>query len=100
VFANDDMALGGMRTLQAAGVRVPDDIAIVGFDDFGLARVTSPGITTIRVPAEEMARIATERLFALLDQHAAGDGAPTGPSHIELPVELVTRGSCGCTPAL
>jgi DNA-binding LacI/PurR family transcriptional regulator len=90
VFANDDMALGGMRALAAAGIRVPEDVSVVGFDDFGLARVTTPGITTVRVPAEEMARIATERLFELID----GDG--DGPPHQELPVEIVLRGSCGC----
>jgi DNA-binding LacI/PurR family transcriptional regulator len=95
VFANDDMAVGGLRTLQAAGIRVPDDIAVVGVDDFGLARVTSPGITTVRVPAEDMARIATDRLFDLLDD---GDHRAAA-AHTELPVELVTRASCGCEQA-
>ncbi|MFJ4221934.1 LacI family DNA-binding transcriptional regulator [Curtobacterium luteum] len=94
VFANDDMAVGGLRVLRRAGVRVPEDVSVVGFDDFGLARVTTPGITTVRVPAEEMGRIATERLFGLVD------GRPTDADgdapHTELPVEVVLRGSCGC----
>lgn len=93
VFANDDMAVGGMRALHRAGIRVPEDVAVVGFDDFGLARVTTPTISTIRTPAEEMARTATEHLFKLID------GDLTGPRHMELPVELVLRGSCGCDPA-
>ncbi|WP_144766147.1 LacI family DNA-binding transcriptional regulator [Curtobacterium sp. 9128] len=92
VFANDDMAVGGLHTLRRAGVDVPGDVAVVGFDDFGLARVTTPGITTIRVPAEEMGRIATERLFDLVD-HRGGQ-----PARTELPVELVVRASCGCEP--
>jgi LacI family transcriptional regulator len=92
VFANDDMALGGLRVLQQRGVDVPGDVSIVGFDDFGFARVTTPGITTIRVPAEEMARIATERLFDLVD-------GVDGWSRHELDVDLVVRESCGCTPA-
>ncbi|WP_413602660.1 LacI family DNA-binding transcriptional regulator [Curtobacterium sp. Curtsp57] len=92
VFANDDMAVGGLHTLRRAGVDVPGDVSVVGFDDFGLARVTTPGITTVRVPAEEMARIATERLFDLVDRRA---GTPT---RTELPVELVIRASCGCDP--
>jgi DNA-binding LacI/PurR family transcriptional regulator len=71
---------------------VPEDVSVVGFDDFGLARVTTPGITTVRVPAEEMGRIATERLFDLVD-HRGGQ-----PAHTELPVELVVRASCGCDP--
>ncbi|WIE65085.1 LacI family DNA-binding transcriptional regulator [Curtobacterium sp. MCLR17_036] len=92
VFANDDMAVGGLRVLRRAGVRVPEDVSVVGFDDFGLARVTTPGITTVRVPAEEMGRIATERLFDLVDRRTPS----TTGQHTELPVEVVLRGSCGC----
>lgn len=94
VFANDDMAVGGLRVLRRAGVRVPEDVSVVGFDDFGLARVTTPGVTTVRVPAEEMGRIATERLFDLVDG-TRGDDADAD-RHTELPVEIVLRGSCGC----
>jgi LacI family transcriptional regulator len=90
VFANDDMAFGGMQLLRTRGLEVPGDLAVVGFDDFGLARTTTPGITTMRVPAEQMARTATDTLFAIL----AGEHA--GPAHRELPVQLVTRASCGC----
>ena len=106
VFANDDMAFGGLQVLKAAGMTVPGDVAIVGFDDFGLSRLTTPGITTVRVPAEEMARIATERLFALVDAETpdsrdraddADDDRPT--PHDELPVELILRDSCGCGPS-
>jgi DNA-binding LacI/PurR family transcriptional regulator len=90
VFANDDMAFGGLETLKARGIGVPDDVSLVGFDDFGLSRVTTPGITTMSVPAERMARIATERLFDLID------GVEDGPLRQELPVSMVIRASCGC----
>jgi LacI family transcriptional regulator len=90
VFANDDMAFGGLQALRRDGLRAPDDVAVVGFDDFGLSRTTDPGITTIRVEAEEVARIAAERLFALID-------APTAPpTRDDLQVALVRRESCGC----
>ena len=91
VFANDDMAFGGLRLLGDRQVAVPEDVSIVGFDDFGISRVTTPGITTIHVPAEEMARIATERLFEVMS------GDSVGPWHQELSVSLVPRESCGCT---
>jgi DNA-binding LacI/PurR family transcriptional regulator len=89
VFANDDMAFGGLAALKSHAVRVPEDVSIVGFDDFGLSRLTTPGITTMHVPAEEMARIATERLFDLIA------GSTDGPAQQYLPVALVERESCG-----
>ncbi|MFM9920863.1 LacI family DNA-binding transcriptional regulator [Lacisediminihabitans sp. H27-G8] len=90
VFANDDMAFGGLAALKGHGIHVPEDVSIVGFDDFGLSRVTTPGITTMHTPAEEMARIATTLLFELID------GTAVGPSQLELPVTLTLRRSCGC----
>jgi DNA-binding LacI/PurR family transcriptional regulator len=91
VFANDDMAFGGLQALKRAGLTVPNDVSIVGFDDFGLSRSTTPAITTIRVPAERMAQIATERLFDLID------GESVGAYHLELDTTFVPRASCGCS---
>jgi DNA-binding LacI/PurR family transcriptional regulator len=91
VFANDDMAFGGLQALRRHGLTVPNDIAVVGFDDFGLSRATSPSISTMHVPAERMAHLATELLFDLLD------GESTGPAHLELDVTFIPRTSCGCT---
>jgi DNA-binding LacI/PurR family transcriptional regulator len=90
--ANDEMAFGTMSELLARGRTVPTQISIVGFDDFGLSRVTSPSITTMHVPAERMARLATERLFDLI----AGERVSGSDAHVVLPVELVPRQSCGC----
>lgn len=86
--ANDEMALGALATLRTRGRRVPEDVAVVGFDDFGVSRLTTPGITTIHVPAEAMGRLAAERLFDLIN-------GITPEAHTTLPVELVLRESCG-----
>lgn len=89
VAANDEMAFGAMRALQARGLDVPRDIALIGYDDFGLSRVTTPAISTVHVPAGQMARVAAEQLFQLLDGRQ-----PAGPSIVPLHLEL--RQSCGC----
>jgi len=72
------------------GRRVPEDLALVGFDDFGLSRVTTPGISTVHVPTEQMARRATELLFARVD------GSTTSPSQEVMESHFVARASCGC----
>ena len=91
VFANDDMAFGGLKEMRRRGIRVPADVSIVGFDDFGLSAATTPGITTMHVPAEQMAQLATEQLFELIE------GAAEGELHHELDVTFIPRASCGCT---
>jgi LacI family transcriptional regulator len=90
--ANDEMAYGALLELRARGLRVPGDIALVGYDDFGISRLTTPAITTVRVPAEELGRQAAMRLFALID----GTSEPI--THDTVPIELVTRESCGRHP--
>jgi DNA-binding LacI/PurR family transcriptional regulator len=92
VAANDEMAFGAMRQLQRRGRAIPKEISIVGFDDFGLSRVTTPAITTVHVPAEHMARQATQRLFDVI----AGVQFEASGDHVEIPTELVIRQSCGC----
>ena len=61
--ANDDMAVGAMTALMAAGLHVPDDISVAGFDDTRLASLVWPALTTIRQPVEKMAKRAAERLM-------------------------------------
>lgn len=90
--ANDEMALGAMTTLQGQGRRVPQDVAIIGFDDFGLSRVTNPSISTMHVPAQRMARQATDHLFDLVGR----PGTEVRGTHTVLPVQFVPRRSCGC----
>lgn len=92
VAANDEMAFGVMTRLAQLGHPVPTEISIIGFDDFGLSRVTTPSISTMHVPAERMARLATERLFDVV----AGNEIAEELAHAVLPVQLVARQSCGC----
>ncbi|RYY33029.1 MAG: LacI family transcriptional regulator, partial [Sphingomonadales bacterium] len=82
--ANDMMAIGCLHTLRAAGVRVPEDIAIVGFDDVPLARYLD--LTTVRVEIAEIGARAVSRLVDLLD--GVGDAG----NELHLP-ELVLRGT-------
>lgn len=93
VCANDELALSTMTALQRAGVSVPDDIAIVGWDDIMTARYVSPGLTTVRQPLYELGRIAATRL------HERIAGGPTVPEPLILPTKLVLRSSCGCPEA-
>lgn len=74
------------------GLKIPNDIAFAGFDDFDLAEFTSPPLTVVRQPAQEMGRVATSLLF---DRIARGEIPQTG-NRIVLPVEIVLRRSCGC----
>ena len=90
VCANDELALSTMKALQYSGIRIPDDIAIVGWDDVMTARYVSPGLTTVRQPLYELGRAAASRL------HERIAGAPTAPEPLILPTELVLRTSCGC----
>ena len=90
VAANDEMAFGALTAVREHGLDTPSDIRLAGFDDFGLARVTSPALTTVAVPAEELGARATELLLRLMDGHAEE------PRHTVLPTRLVLRTSCGC----
>ncbi|HEY3750196.1 MAG TPA: LacI family DNA-binding transcriptional regulator [Pseudonocardiaceae bacterium] len=87
VFAASDlMAEGALKTLRAAGRRVPDDVAVVGFDDIALAQYTDPPLTTVRQPILEIGRQMATQLLRLV---AGEDVEPT----MTLPTELVLRQS-------
>ncbi|MBN1666959.1 MAG: LacI family DNA-binding transcriptional regulator [Anaerolineales bacterium] len=90
VFAgDDDSAIGVFRALDEVGLRVPEDIAVVGFDDLRLAAYLNPPLTTVRAPTEEVGRMAAQQLFSLLD----GKSSETVTL---LPTEIILRQSCGC----
>ena len=90
VFAAADMmAVGAIRTLRSAGMLVPDDIAIVGFDDIRVAELLSPPLTTVR---QDMVGIGLAAGRALVEQIENPD---VTPPVLTLPVELVVRASCG-----
>ncbi len=91
VCANDQMAIGVLRAFAADGVRVPEDIAVVGFDDIALGSLYDPTLTTVHQPM----RMLGERACALLLDRIAD---PDLSSAVELlPTELVLRASCGCS---
>jgi LacI family transcriptional regulator len=90
VCANDELALAIMRRLQDNGVRVPDDLAVVGWDDVPAARYITPGLTTVRQPIRDLARLAVARLHA----QVMGERPPGGVEI--LPSQVVLRSSCGC----
>jgi LacI family transcriptional regulator len=89
IFAsNDVMAMGVMDAVRTKGLRVPDDISVIGFDDIPQASLIRPALTTIRQPLEKMGRVATQMLLELLSQPQKQIG------RIELPTELMVRDSC------
>ncbi|TVR18910.1 MAG: LacI family transcriptional regulator [Anaerolineaceae bacterium] len=90
VFAGSDaMALGAMQAIQEAGLKVPDDIAVVGFDDFPAASNAVPPLTTIRQPVEESGSMAVRTLVDMIDTESREARGTI------LPVELIVRKSCG-----
>jgi DNA-binding LacI/PurR family transcriptional regulator len=87
--ASDTMALGALRALREAGKRVPDEVALIGFDDMPQATTAHPPLTTIRQPIQQTGVLAVEMLMDILENGAE-------PSRrIILPTELVIRASCG-----
>ncbi len=85
--ASDAMALGALRTLARHGVRVPDDVALAGFDDLPEAALASPPLTTMRQDTGRLGIEASHALFRLLNERGAA------PQRVILPTELVIRQS-------
>lgn len=93
VCGNDQMAIGAMRELQTAGLRVPADIAVAGFDDILLGALLTPPLTTVRQPMRLLGERACSRLLERISD-------PSLPRRADrLPAELVVRESCGCPPS-
>jgi LacI family transcriptional regulator len=91
--ANDDMALGVLEAARTRGLRVPDDLSIVGFDDTEIARVASPQLTTVAQPLRRMGAVALRTALKL------GAGEHIDSHHVELATELVVRGSTAAPAA-
>jgi LacI family transcriptional regulator, galactose operon repressor len=89
--ASDMMALGAMRAIREAGLRVPGDIALVGFDDVPAAAASTPPLTTVRQPIRELGVQATQILIDLLN------GVVEQPHQVILPAQLIVRDTCGAT---
>ena len=86
---DDDAASGVLAALHQAGKRVPQDVAVVGFDDAPFSRYLTPSLTTVRAPTEEVGRTAVRQLLKIIKTEYA-------EPLILLPTELVLRTSCGC----
>ena len=70
-FADNDMiALGAMKALQEMGYRIPEDVSIVGFDDLPFSEISNPPLTTLRVPKQEMGRLAVRKLVEVINGNA------------------------------
>jgi LacI family transcriptional regulator len=87
--ASDGMALGALRAMRTANICIPDEIAIVGFDDLPPAATSVPPLTTVRQPVRRMGALAAETLLDIIDEGAEP------PRRIILPTELVIRQTCG-----
>ncbi|MBD1382534.1 LacI family DNA-binding transcriptional regulator [Metabacillus arenae] len=68
--ANDDMAIGAMNAAFEAGLSVPDELSIIGFDDIGFSQYTIPTLTTVKRPIEKISKAGAERILQLMDQPA------------------------------
>ena len=88
IFAgNDETALGVMEAARARGLRVPEDLSVIGFDDTQVARLASPQLTTVRQPLREMGAVALRTALQL----AAGEKVDS--HHVELATRLIVRDS-------
>jgi DNA-binding LacI/PurR family transcriptional regulator len=95
--ASDVMAIGALKALREAGLRVPQDVALVGFDDVTIATAVEPPLTTVRQPIGRLGSMAVDLLLNLMEKPQSPTGqVPSGPAaRIVLPTKLVVRGSCG-----
>jgi len=86
--ANDIQAIGALAACRAAGLSVPGDVSVIGFDDLPIASYLTPTLTTVRVPAGEMGRTAARALIARIER-----GTPL--TSVRLPTKLVIRETTG-----
>jgi LacI family transcriptional regulator len=87
--ASDGMAIGAMAAIEEAGLRIPEDIAVTGFDDAEIATTVRPALTTIRQDAIGMGTAAAEAILRMLED------PEIAPPVIVVPTELIVRESCG-----
>lgn len=87
ISANDRMAIGVIRAIHNASLRVPDDISVIGIDDIAAAMQTEPSLSTVRIPMTKMGRVAGRTMLELLE------GKEVNPRHQYLVTELIIRDS-------
>jgi LacI family transcriptional regulator len=90
IFASNDMsAFGAMDAARERGLRIPEDISIIGFDDIPQASFVYPKLTTVRQPLEQMGQIAVKLLLEQIEDQSRP------PQRIALATQLIIRDSCG-----
>jgi diguanylate cyclase (GGDEF)-like protein len=89
IAANDDMALGAMQVLHERGLKVPEDLAVIGFDDWEETRFHIPSISSVRQPLRKQAQAALEMLIRMIKGEDPG-------RNMVLPARFMIRQSCGC----
>jgi LacI family repressor for deo operon, udp, cdd, tsx, nupC, and nupG len=89
--ANDEMAIGFLKTVREAGLGVPEDISVVGFDGIGFADYVDPVLTTFRQPRRSLGHHGADLLVRMM----MGQSIPSSDMHVLLPVELLVRASTG-----
>jgi LacI family transcriptional regulator len=93
IFASNDLsAFGAMDAVREWGLRIPDDISIIGFDDIPQASLVYPKLTTVRQPLEEMGKVAVQMLLEQIEDQSRP------PQRVALATQLVIRDSCGPYP--
>ncbi|TDL31878.1 LacI family DNA-binding transcriptional regulator [Jeotgalibacillus sp. S-D1] len=91
-IGSDSMAIGALRALQESKIRIPEDVAIVSFNDIEMANFTSPPLTTVKIPTEDMGRLSVKLMIDRLEGR-------TIPVKVMVPSKLVIRESCGSLKA-
>jgi len=91
--ANDEMAAGLLQAARRAGLRVPEDLSVIGFDDFQVASQVWPTLTTLRTPTRDIGRLAALKLFALAEERESPE-----IDEESLVMRLVVRESTGPVP--
>jgi len=91
--ASDVLAVGAMAAINERGLRIPQDMALVGYDDVPFARYLNPPLTTVRLPATELGARAAEMLVQLIHHETLPE------TDVRLEAHLVVRASCGAQTA-
>ncbi|PJJ55654.1 LacI family DNA-binding transcriptional regulator [Compostimonas suwonensis] len=93
VAFNDSLALGAMRIMQEAGLRIPQDVAVIGFDDLDETRYSVPTLSTIEPGRPQIAETAVDMLLARIEERASAESSPAEPREVLTDFRLVQRES-------
>jgi DNA-binding LacI/PurR family transcriptional regulator len=91
--ANDDMALGSLKSARKMGIKIPNDVAIIGYDDILTCELTNPQLTSVRQPKMEIGRLLFDRLMECIQNNTVENKSF---KNVILTPELIIRESCGC----